>query len=267
MAPPLPRARDRALLTRTISALVLLPPVLAAVYFGPPASDLLVIVAALLLCWEWAKLVQGRFAAPGSLAMTLAVLTACVLAAAGLFGWALGVLALGVLGTWAAGGLSRSFWLPVGVLYLGLPCLTFIWLRARPDDGLEVLVWLLVVVWAMDIFAYLVGSRVGGPKLWPSVSPKKTWSGFLGGLAAAALLGALGSFWLPDWGWPLLAVGAAVLAAIAQGGDLFESAVKRRFGAKDAGSLIPGHGGLLDRVDGLMAASLALTLTLWLMKY
>lgn len=265
MAPP-PRP-DRPLLTRTLSALALLPPVLAAVYVGPPASDLLVIAAALLLCWEWSRLVTGRFDALGSLAMTLAVLAACVVAAASLYLWALAVLAAGALATWCLEGFRRTFWLPLGVLYLGLPCLAIIWLRHRPADGLEVLVWLLVVVWAMDIFAYLVGRSLGGPKLWPSVSPKKTWSGLLGGMLAAAVLGALGALWLPGWSWVWLAPAAAVLAAIAQGGDLFESAIKRRFGAKDASSLIPGHGGLLDRVDGLMAASLALTLTLWLMKY
>ncbi len=125
--------------------------------------------------------------------------------------------------------------------------------------------WLLAIVWAVDTFAYLVGSQVGGPKLWPRLSPRKTWSGFLGGTSAGILIGMLGGFWISGQPLWLLAALAAMLGLVAQAGDLAESALKRRFGVKDASALmLPGHGGLMDRVDGLLPASIALAVALWL---
>src|SRR5690606_13194882 len=124
------------------------------------------------------------------------------------------------------------------------------------DQGLYWTVLVFAVAWAADILAYLVGSAVGGPKLWPRFSPNKTWSGFIGGLLAGMIAGGVMAAWL-DMG-AVAAFGGAVLGLLAalatMGGDLWESALKRRFGVKDAGNLIPGHGGLLDRVDGLMFA-------------
>ena len=144
-----------------------------------------------------------------------------------------------------------------GVLYLGWPCVLLIWLRDLNEaQGLYWTVLVFAVAWAADILAYLVGSAVGGPKLWPRFSPNKTWSGFIGGLTAGMIAGAAMAGWL-DMGllnafWGGVLGLAAALATM--GGDLWESALKRRFGVKDAGNLIPGHGGLLDRVDGLMFA-------------
>jgi len=242
----------------------MVPPVLAAVWFGPPWSDLLVLAALAILVWEWVRLTGGTLRQPAAVVCALGVLGATLLAACGLWTPALTLLPVAaVAAALLAAGPSR-LWLAGGVLYLGLPGLAFTWLRHRPDDGLEVVVWLLLVVWAVDIFAYLVGSRVGGPKLWPAVSPKKTWSGLLGGVAAAALVALGGRLLATGWPLGLLALSGASLAVVAQLGDLFESAVKRRFGVKDASSIIPGHGGLLDRVDGLLAASLALAAALWL---
>src|SRR5690606_8020803 len=145
-----------------------------------------------------------------------------------------------------------------GALYIGWPCVLLVWLRMSPD-GLGWAVLLFAVAWAADIMAYVTGSLVRGPRLWPRFSPNKTWSGFLGGLAAGAVAGAVAAAWL-DLG-PLTAVWGGLLGLIAAGatmaGDLWESALKRRYGVKDAGNLIPGHGGLLDRVDGLMFAVVA----------
>jgi phosphatidate cytidylyltransferase len=143
------------------------------------------------------------------------------------------------------------------VLYLGWPCILLIWLRDLHEvQGLYWTVLVFAVAWSADILAYLVGSFVGGPKLWPRFSPNKTWSGFIGGLTAGMIAGAAMAGWL-DMGllnafWGGVLGLAAALATM--GGDLWESALKRRFGVKDAGNLIPGHGGLLDRVDGLMFA-------------
>src|SRR5690606_8072637 len=131
-----------------------------------------------------------------------------------------------------------------------------IWLRADPQLGLVAIFWLLGVVWATDSFAYFTGRAIGGPKLIPRLSPKKTWAGLLGGMAGAALAGAAVSLWLGMGSAPLLAALSAGLAVLSQAGDFAESALKRRAGVKDSGKLIPGHGGILDRVDGLVAVTL-----------
>lgn len=147
-------------------------------------------------------------------------------------------------------------WAGTGLLYAAVPALALAWLRSLPD-GFSIVLWLMAAVIMTDTCAYFAGRRFGGPKLAPSVSPKKTWSGLLGGVAGAALsgwiLGAL--FGLPVDKSLWLAGGAAVVAVVSQMGDLGESALKRAFGVKDSGSILPGHGGIMDRVDGLVAAA------------
>jgi phosphatidate cytidylyltransferase len=127
--------------------------------------------------------------------------------------------------------------------------------------GRDLVIWLLLVIWATDIGAYFAGRSIGGPKLAPRISPKKTWAGLFGGMVAAAAVAGLAGIWLDDFKpslWNLLL--AMVLAVVSQIGDLLESHLKRRYDAKDSSNLIPGHGGVLDRTDGLMAASLMLAL-------
>lgn len=150
-----------------------------------------------------------------------------------------------------------ALWMVAGVPYIAVPVLALAWLRA--DAGYVPVFWLMAVVWGTDIGAYAAGRSIGGPLLAPRVSPKKTWSGLGGGVVAAFAVGAatgmaLGTAWAP------LALVSACLAVVAQAGDLAESAVKRHFGVKDASSLIPGHGGLLDRVDGIMTVAPAVVL-------
>lgn len=156
-----------------------------------------------------------------------------------------------------AGGPSRKHKL-AGVLYVAMPCASLIWLRcaAFPNDntaGFEVVLYLILVVCATDIGAFFAGRRIGGPKLAPAISPNKTWAGLAGGMISAAMVGAACASFTP---YPPSIIACmdlgALLALIAQGGDLFESWLKRRAGVKDSGCLIPGHGGLLDRVDGLV---------------
>ncbi len=149
-----------------------------------------------------------------------------------------------------------------GVLYIGAPSLALIELRSAPDGRGWVLL-LMAIAWAADIAAFAAGNALKGPKLWPRISPNKTWSGFVAGLVAAVLAGCAVSAGLRAEGAPPVWLGLAVglVAGLAtMGGDLWESMVKRRFGVKDSGNLIPGHGGLLDRVDGLMFATLAIAI-------
>lgn len=162
-------------------------------------------------------------------------------------------------------GRKSSGWLAFGAAYCGSVALTLPFIRNH--DGAAGLVWLLlvfIIVWATDIAAYFAGRRFGGPKLMPKVSPKKTWSGAIGGAVAAVVLGGLFGWYFPVL--PMMAVLglALVLSVFSQAGDLFESWIKRRFAVKDSSNLIPGHGGFLDRMDGLIAASIPLAVYLLL---
>lgn len=141
-----------------------------------------------------------------------------------------------------------------GVLYAGLPTVALIWLRSQPF-GIGWVLWTLAIVWATDIFAYFTGRTIGGRKLSPRISPNKTWSGLIGGVVAAGVVGWLvaGYFDLPGW----CRMAGPALAVLAQIGDLFESALKRRAGVKDSGRLLPGHGGVMDRLDGVVPVAVA----------
>lgn len=262
---------------RLVSAAVLAPPVAAALLAGPPYSSALVIIAAAVMAWEWARLCRGRLAEPAAALAAAAVVGAVATAAVGLYHVAGWIAVAGVATSLvAAPGERRASgpWLAFGVAYLAAACIAFLWLRALPQGGLAVIVWLVASVWATDTGAFLAGSRLGGPRLAPRLSPRKTWSGLAGGVASAAAVGAVCALALDGLAaalgaaghWALAALAGAGLALVAQGGDLLESALKRRVGAKDASAIIPGHGGLLDRADGLLAASLGLGAALRLLQ-
>lgn len=259
---------------RILSAAVLAPPVLLALYAGPPFSDGLVVVAAAAMVWEACRIVLGGGAKAGLTVLAVAG-AACAITFGGLreYAFAAGVLAALAVGMMAWIPTRRGLVLAAAVLYLGAACLAFVWLRQRAPGGLELIVWLVASVWATDIGAYFAGRRIGGPRLAPRISPKKTWAGLLGGAASAAIVGVACVVWLPGLGdvLPLpgvvaFALAGAVLAAVAQSGDLLESAFKRYFHVKDASRLIPGHGGVMDRADGLLAASLAVACAMMLTK-
>jgi phosphatidate cytidylyltransferase len=262
--PPNPsNSSSKELGKRIVSAAVLAPPVLAAIYFGPPYSDLLVVLAAGLMAWEWARISgAGKFDA----ALCVAVGAVILSLFSGILGyyriavWVLLVGSMGVAVLWPRSRGQKPAWPAFGVLYVGLACLAFQWLRVQ---SLELVLFLLFIVWATDIAAFFVGRRVGGPKLAPGISPKKTWSGLGGGIAGAATTGGVAAF---VFGWnPVgFAIAGGFLAVVAQGGDLLESQLKRRYGVKDASRIIPGHGGVLDRADGVMAASLVMGAALWI---
>jgi phosphatidate cytidylyltransferase len=260
MALPRVDLSDPALGRRLASGAVLAVVALVGVALGGWPFTILVLAAVALMAREWAGLAGGAGPA-GQAVIFVAALAAPVWAvvwttvadaggAVGGLGVA-AVVAAGVAAALAKDGISRA---GVGVLYIGLPSVALVWLRHDPDHGGLAILWLLLVVWATDIVAYFVGRSVGGPKLAPRISPGKTWSGLIGGMAGAALVGLVAA-WLMDGAALGGAALGAILAVVAQAGDLFESWAKRMAGVKDSGTLIPGHGGILDRVDGLLFAA------------
>ncbi len=266
-APPVPAGRLSGLRKRVLSALVLLAIALAGLFSGPTAFELLVAVAGAILAWEWTRLVSaGRFGLSG-LAVGGVVLASGAVASVGQPGDALAIAAAGAVGVYLfarARGRMQCGWISAGPIYIGIPIVCLIWLRGEDNAGLDAILWLLASVWATDTGAYFAGRAIGGPKLAPRFSPNKTWAGLFGAMIAAAIVGWIGSRLVPAGpAAGALAAAGAVLAVVAQGGDLLESAVKRRFGAKDSSALIPGHGGLFDRVDGLLTAAVAFALFQW----
>ena len=246
---------------RIVSAALLAPPVLLLFYLGTPYTELLVLAAALVMAWEWARLCGAEDSRLVVVAVVGAVLAVVGAGALGAYALSLS-LVLGLAAALALAlrpvGAGNPLWLAAGVPYIGLPCLAMIWLRAAHDAGALLVIWLVLVIWATDSGAYFAGKTIGGPRLAPRVSPNKTWAGLIGGVAAAALVALVGKLLLPGHPlWPLLLAGG-LIAALSQAGDLFESFAKRHFGVKDSGRLIPGHGGLLDRVDGLMVGAVVL---------
>lgn len=241
---------------RVVSAVVLAPIALVFVWVGGTAFAALVAVAGVLMAAEWERLTGGTGRDGVGLAQLFGVLASVGLTAFVGPGAGIAAVAVGV-GVALVLGRARGYWPALGAGYIGLPLVSLVALRDLPEDGLAAVAWLLIVVWSMDIFAYVAGRAIGGPKLAPSISPKKTWAGLIGGAVASTVAGALAA---PEIGadpWSLAMVSGA-LGAFSQLGDLFESQVKRRFGVKDSGNLIPGHGGILDRVDGLVFAAMAL---------
>ncbi len=239
------------LVPRILSALILAPLALAAVWAGGWAFALLAALCGALMAWEWCRLCLGHFGPAGVVLGLMAIAVALGGGSRPEAGLAV-IAAAAVAAPLAQRAAGRSMaWMAAGAFYLGLPELALVWLRGQ---GREPLFWVLLVVWATDIGAYVAGRAIGGPKLLPSVSPKKTWAGLFGGMVCAAAAGAGVAAYAGASGI-LLAGMSAALAVVAQAGDLAESSVKRYFGVKDSSGLIPGHGGVLDRLDGLLAAA------------
>jgi phosphatidate cytidylyltransferase len=253
--------RDLAL--RGASALVLIPLALFGIWSGGVVWDVLIGAAMVLLSWEWLRLCGASvYRWPGIL-LPFICLGVMLLAA---FGPPLGALGLLVAGTLLLLLLQRQgdIWPAAALFYIGLCGFSLILLRGADWAGLLNTLFMVLIVWASDTGAYLAGRAFGGPKLAPAISPGKTWSGAAGGLVAAILVGAGAAALLAPGGASRAAAIAAMLGLMSQAGDLLQSAIKRRFGVKDSSSLIPGHGGLFDRLDGVMAAApLATAFALW----
>ncbi len=255
------------LMLRVVSAATLAPVVLLTTYVGGWYFLALCAVGAGGILWEWASLVargaDPRLLVPGWVALA----AGSVLAGLDLPAAAFGAIAVGAVVAGLAAAVrppagkpisaSSVAWGAGGVVYAGMALLGPALLRRDPYFGLAALLFLFATVWITDIFAFLCGRAVGGPPLWPRVSPNKTWAGAIGGLVGGVAAGVAVAYTVGVGKLGIVGVMALVLSVLAQAGDLFESAVKRRFGAKDASHLIPGHGGLMDRLDGFLVAALA----------
>lgn len=241
------------LVMRVLAALVLAPLAIALAYAGGWLWALLVTLVSIGLFAEWLMVVgAGSTALTGAGTIVIATMGLCVT-----FGALKTAIIVGFIGGAIVTLIARGkfVWAATGFAYASAALLASILVRKDLVNGFSALMFVLLVVWATDIGGYFAGRSIGGPKLWPRVSPKKTWSGAFGGFVAS--LAVAGGFAACGIGKaiPLLLV-SAVLSVVSQAGDLFESAVKRRFGVKDSSHLIPGHGGLLDRLDGFVAAIL-----------
>ncbi|KFB10187.1 phosphatidate cytidylyltransferase [Nitratireductor basaltis] len=257
-----PMAKPKSdLRVRALSALVMAVIVLFATFLGGVTYRLFAVLLALLVYYEWTGMKptlprDNRLIGWGALVASLAPLVI------GLPDWVvvIGIALASLLVGLHAMGSNVRFWNAYGVAYAALPALAIATLRNDTMDGLIIVLYLYAVVWATDIVAYFVGRAIGGPKLAPSISPGKTWSGAVGGTVGAAVAGVALIQVMGISGSALIfaAILAVALSIMSQAGDLFESALKRRTGVKDSGRLIPGHGGVMDRVDGLIAAALLL---------
>lgn len=244
------------LVLRIVSAVVMAPLAVLAAYLGGWAFALFWAAASITVLWEWITLVAG----PHNRLMFSSCGSALVVAA--LLAWrerpvvAVFIVGLGAIAATIFAPRAQRAWITAGIGYAGALLLAPMMLRGEDWLGFVALVLLFAIVWTTDIFGYFVGRSIGGPKLMPSVSPKKTWSGAIAGALGVmpVAVGVAGLF--GDFNKPAIAVLALVLSVVSQAGDLLESHIKRHFGAKDASGLIPGHGGVMDRLDGFWAAAL-----------
>jgi phosphatidate cytidylyltransferase len=269
-----PHWLKKPLTLRVISAAVLIPVVVAAVYAGHPAWDLLVALFGGVMTWEWSRIAIKSRPEASDLGRRSMSTTPCLLVLVILLAYAFRdelprlleplsrpsfLFASIVAVTFGAMSQYRvaCLWFGLGVAYVAIPCLAIIALRADPAVGLQQIFWIVALVIAADTGAYIAGRSIGGPKLAPKVSPNKTWAGLGGAVVSAAVVGAITAALMDLPSIATLTGVSAGLAVIEQLGDLAESAFKRHFGVKDASNIIPGHGGALDRVDGLIAVAAA----------
>jgi phosphatidate cytidylyltransferase len=212
---------DENLKKRILSAVIIAPVAAVVVWVGGTLFSMLMLVIAVLMAFEWCTMISSK-------------------------------------GTGSLGSKQKQAWVTIGIVYIVVSVLSMMYLRGLERGGLMVL-FLLLTVWVVDIAAYFSGKIIGGPKILPAISPKKTWAGLIGGMLGAGILNMLIGGFIGTPFLVMLLFGAA-LAVISQVGDFFESWVKRQFHVKDSGGLIPGHGGILDRVDGLTTTAPVLAL-------
>ena len=257
------RGRWADLRLRTASGAVLVVAAVLTTWAGGRVFALTWLAAAIAVTWEWQGMIGGArrrwrtIVGAAALAAMTALATLPALAAHPVLPASTAILALACGLVALLAGTGRRAWAAGGMLYAGLLLLAVLTLRLSMPLGARAIAWLFATVWSTDVFAYCGGRLIGGPKLWPRVSPSKTWSGTLTGIAAGTLAGsviAMRALVLPS-ALPAVVIVTFAAAALSQAGDAFESSVKRRFGVKDSSRLIPGHGGMMDRLDGFVAAA------------
>jgi phosphatidate cytidylyltransferase len=258
LKPTLPQGRWTDLGVRALSAVLLIPAVLLDVWQGGIWFEIFMAFFGVLIAHEWSNIVHNRNSAQFALHAAATIVAAFLPKEIGVLPTVGMILMLTAIGIFAASLREgeKTVWTYAGIPYVAFPVLSLVMLRHNETWGIHAIMWLLLVVWATDSFAYFTGRAIGGPKLSPRFSPSKTWAGLLGGMAGASAVSAIYAQAMLVPVFPL-AITAAVLAVCAQIGDVFESALKRHFGIKDSGNLIPGHGGVMDRVDGLVFAGCA----------
>ncbi len=253
-----PAGKWADLALRSVSAAVLMPVALYCVWQGDIWLQMFLGVLAALIAQEWVAIVHGGSARAFAVHVLAGLAGVFVTAAQGLDAASAAILIIWLVSVlmWLSHAGQGSIWSLLGVFYVGLPMMGFELLRNHGDLGLWAVLWCFGIVWSADIFAYFAGRWIGGPKLAPRLSPKKTWAGLAGAIIGACLVSILFAILL-KLNITALIILAAALTVVEQAGDIFESAMKRRYGVKDSGTFIPGHGGVLDRVDGLLAVLLA----------
>ena len=243
------------LLLRVVSAAVLAPLALVVAYIGGLPFALFWGIAALVVLWEWMTLVVGPNYRLLVLSCAAAIAVADFLAWLGRPVTALFMVGLGALAGAIFAPSERRLWVIAGAGYAGGMVLAPVFLRADAGFGFAVILLVFAIVWTTDVLGYFAGRAFGGPKLWPAVSPKKTWSGAIAGTVGAVVVALLVAAQFGSFDRIAIIAVALLLSIMAQAGDLFESWVKRRFDAKDSSHIIPGHGGVMDRLDGFWAAA------------
>ena len=252
------RRKPGELMLRTISAVLLAIPALYATWAGGLVFAAMCAIGSALILYEYLGMVASALTVPFRVIAAIATAVTALLWILGFTGLALGFFAvsIAVLLVWEIAQL-KSAWSAAGVAYAALPFVALVADRGPGQEGLILILLVFACVWGADTFAYFSGRTIGGPKLAPSISPKKTWAGFVGGLVGAGVV-AYFVLWCfdrqPATGFWVFVV---VMAIIGQAGDLLESSLKRHFDIKDSGKIIPGHGGVLDRVDGLITVAVA----------
>ena len=251
---------------RIFSATLLIALSLIMTLTSLEAFGLMIGLFTLVIAWEWGRLIRGKGFDLAFAIHAGALAAACYFAvmrcpACAIFAVLVGTTAV-FLVRLLRDARPQAWWSAAGVYYNGFPAVGLIWLRADTDYGALAVLYIFAIVWTTDSAAYLFGRWIGGPKLAPRISPKKTWAGFIGALISAGFVAALFGL-IAEIFSPWLVLLAVALAVIAQLGDLGESAIKRTFGYKDSSALIPGHGGVMDRLDGLIFAATAAALLAW----
>lgn len=254
---------QREMRLRLLSAMVLIPLVLVATYLDEVSFAFIVALTGALVLYEWLRMIGAGHLTHLRWVGWIGLVAVAAVALTQPTGTALLVIPVVIVAA-AIAAWGHRFdvavrWVSAGIIYAGLAIVALVELR-KGADGFGAVVFVFLVAWATDTAAFFVGRKMGGPRLWRRVSPSKTWSGAIGGLVAGTIVGALVTVLLDERVTGITVLTALVVAIAAEAGDLLESAAKRRFAVKDAGSLIPGHGGVMDRVDGLIAASLVTVL-------